>query len=50
MNPLARPGGVVIGDGLYSRVKDFDEYKFEEIKDAPLFAENGYRVFSVTRR
>lgn len=50
MNPLARPGGVVIGDGLYARVKDFGEYEFEEIKDEPLFAENGYRVYSVTRR
>lgn len=50
MNPLAQPGGVVIGEGLYQRVQDFKEYEFAEIKGAPLFAENGYRVFSVARR
>lgn len=49
MNPLARPGGVVIGEGLYEKVRSFREYIFTEIKDAPLFTENGYRVYSVVR-
>lgn len=50
MNVLAGPGGVVIGEGLYEKVKSFPEYKFSEIKDAPLFADNGYRVYSVVMR
>lgn len=49
MNPLAQPGGIVIGEGLYKRVKDFEEYDFTEIKGVPLFAENGYSVYSVAR-
>jgi adenylate cyclase len=50
MNVLARPGGIVIGEGLYGRVKSFSEYKFEEMRDAPLFADNDYRVYSVDIR
>ncbi len=48
MNSLAQPGGIVIGEGLYEKVKSFEEYVFTEIKDMPLFAENGYRVYSVS--
>jgi hypothetical protein len=50
MNPLAQPGGLVIGSGLYEKVKRFEEYEFAEIMEAPLLAENGYRVYSVVRR
>jgi class 3 adenylate cyclase len=50
MNVLARPGGVVIGEGLYEKVRGFSEYRFEEIMDAPLFSDNGYRVYSVECR
>ncbi len=49
MNVLARPGGVVIGEGLYEKAKGFAEYGFAEV-DAPLFAGNGYRVYEVTAR
>ncbi len=48
MNSLATPGGIVIGEGLYEKVKSFKEYVFTEIKDVPLFAENGYLVYSVS--
>lgn len=50
MNALARPCGVVIGEGLYQKVRDFPEYEFAELKDAPLFADSRYRIYSVTRR
>lgn len=50
MNPLAQPGGLVIGGGLYEKVKGFEEYEFAEIEEAPLLAENCYRVYSVVRR
>ena len=49
MNVLARPGGVVIGEGLYEKAKGFAEYGFAEV-DAPLFAGNGYRVYEITAR
>jgi class 3 adenylate cyclase len=47
MNALAKPNGIVLGEGLYEKVKDFSEYEFEELKDSSLFVENGYRVYSV---
>jgi len=49
MNVLARPGGVVIGQGLYEKVCGFSGYEFAEV-DAPLFAGNGYRVYEITAR
>lgn len=48
MNVLARPCGVVIGEGLYDKVRHFPEYEFVELKDAQLSSD--YRVYSVTRR
>lgn len=50
MNALAQPGGMVVGEGLYEKAKGFAEYEFTEIKDAPLFADNGYKVYSVSVR
>lgn len=50
MNPLAQPGGLVIGGGLYEKVKGFEEYEFAEIREAPLLVESGYRVYAVVRR
>lgn len=49
MNPLALPGGVVIGSGLYEKVRGFKEYDFEKIRGTPLAADNNYSVYSVAR-
>jgi adenylate cyclase len=49
MNPLAQPGGVVIGEGLYEKVKGFGEYDFAEIRGTSLVADNSYSVYSVKR-
>ncbi len=48
MNSLAPPGGIVIGKGLYDKVKSFDDYQFSEIKNVPLFVDNDYSVYSVS--
>lgn len=48
MNVLAPAGGIVIGEGLYEKVKALRGYSFSEIKDAPLFAADGYRIYAVT--
>lgn len=50
MNALAKPGGMVVGEGLYEKAKGFSEYEFTEIKDTPLFADSDYRVYSVSAR
>ncbi|MER3407572.1 MAG: hypothetical protein C4292_01875 [Nitrososphaera sp.] len=50
MNILAKPGGIVIGEGLYRKAGGFAEYEFSEVKDAPLFADNGYKVYAVAAR
>jgi hypothetical protein len=50
MNALAEPNGIVLGEGLHEKVKDFAEYEFEEVKDSPLLIENGYRVYSIKTR
>lgn len=50
MNALAKPNGIVLGEGLYQKVKDFADYEFEELKDSPLFLENGYLVYTVKAR
>jgi class 3 adenylate cyclase len=50
MNALAKPNGIVLGEGLHEKVKDFAEYEFEEVKDSPLLIENGYRVYSIKTR
>jgi class 3 adenylate cyclase len=50
MNSLAQPCGVVIGEGLYQKVRDFSEYEFAEVKGTQLFADNEYRIYSVALR
>ncbi|MEO9296036.1 MAG: adenylate/guanylate cyclase domain-containing protein [Nitrososphaera sp.] len=50
MNVLARPGDVVIGEGLYQKVRDFPEYEFAEVKGTQLFADNEYKIYSVALR
>jgi class 3 adenylate cyclase len=49
MNTLATPGGVVVGQGLYDKVKGFAEYEFTEV-EAPIFEGSGYRAYRVTAR
>jgi class 3 adenylate cyclase len=47
MNSLAPPGGVVIGQGLYEKVKDISQYAFSKVTDPTVFAEPGYSMYIV---
>jgi adenylate cyclase len=47
MNSLAPPGGVVIGQGLYEKVKGVPEYAFSKVTYTTMFAEPGYSMYIV---
>jgi len=53
INSKAMPNGIVIGSGLYEKIKNHfnnDAYKFEEIGTYPSGAKENYPIYSVTSK
>jgi hypothetical protein len=49
MNSLAPPGGIVIGERLYEKVKHIQGYIFSELIGAQIFTESRYQIYTVKR-
>ncbi len=50
INGSASPNGVVIGSDLYQMVKDFDDYKYNQIKAYSVGLKQSYPIYSVNRK
>ena len=50
INKSAPPNGLVIGEALYEKVKDLDEYTFHKIGSSLISEEYGFTGYTVSRR